>query len=542
MALPWKRLDALVLGAIAIGALGAVLASLPAPFLDVERFQYPKELALHLTALIAAPAALWSARQDKLRVGPVDAALCAWLLLSAAAALATVWTEQNPWLALRALSITSSSVAVFFVASSMSARGLGAPLLAIAVAATALVAGGVVLEAFGWVDTLSLPRRGPGATLGVRNYAAHFIAIGVPSAALLAFRARRKLWVAAPCLLTLSLAACALILTRCRAAWVSMFVASLVMGALLLLRRSRGGEGEGRWTIAPVALALVAGVVVAVAAPNALNWRAEHPYQETLSRLVEYDRGSGRGRIEQHQRALAMIAAHPVLGVGPGNWTTSYARFAGTVDATYKPKTIWPVPAYPASDWVAASTERGVPALVALLVFVALLGRSSLRALRERPHDTAHALTTLAVLAAVSALDAVLQLAAPSLLAAIACGATRAPERGAWALPAPAGRWTAIACLLLWAIVLTPLSVRHVQAGARLSEARDANDLEGYAEAAALFVGHARIHAYLALRFERDGKCDRAIPHAIEALKNDPTLALAEQIRARCESSQIGEP
>src|SRR4029079_11642632 len=76
--------------------------------------------------------------------------------------------------------------------------------------------------------------------------------------------------------------------------------------------------------------------------------------------------------------SLAMTRAHPAFGVGPGNWSVLYPKFASrhdqsmsqSVEATrYNP--------WPSSDWAAFLSERGVlGCLLLALVMVGLMIRA----------------------------------------------------------------------------------------------------------------------------------------------------------------------
>ena len=54
--------------------------------------------------------------------------------------------------------------------------------------------------------------------------------------------------------------------------------------------------------------------------PNRLEWKSDSPYLDSAAGLVNYKEGSGRGRLVQYGNSLRMTVAHPLFGVGPGNW------------------------------------------------------------------------------------------------------------------------------------------------------------------------------------------------------------------------------
>src|SRR5947207_513643 len=97
---------------IVIGAIAAVLVAVPWTVFDLDRFLVPKELVLHLTALIAGALTLRRMRADRL--------LIAFLVLSALSAV----LAQNKWLGFRALAISASSVVLFWAARTLEERPL----------------------------------------------------------------------------------------------------------------------------------------------------------------------------------------------------------------------------------------------------------------------------------------------------------------------------------------------------------------------------------------------------------------------------------
>ena len=171
-----------------------------------------------------------------------------------------------------------------------------------------------------------------------------------------------------------------------------------------------------------VTLAAAVGILAALLLPNTLDWKSDSPYLDTVTGMVNYHKGSGHGRIVQYTRTLRISAAHPLLGVGPGNWSVVYPKFIDGYDPSidyYRGMTINP---WPSSDWVAIASERGVPALTAILfVFIGLLScawRQADRAAGIDEYMEGLTLTvTIVVTAIVACFDAVLLLPAPSFIA-----------------------------------------------------------------------------------------------------------------------------
>src|SRR5690606_11822297 len=118
------RAERIALRVMQGGAVAAALAVVTFEPFELDRFSIPKELVLHLTALVAGLFALGAVRRTP--ATRVDALLAAFLAVSAlSAAFAT-----NHWLAARALAVSVSGVAVFWAASGLRAAGLARLLLA----------------------------------------------------------------------------------------------------------------------------------------------------------------------------------------------------------------------------------------------------------------------------------------------------------------------------------------------------------------------------------------------------------------------------
>src|SRR5688572_12531759 len=142
-------MERLALRVMQLGAIAIAIAATTHGELDLDRFLVPKELVLHVTAAIAGLLTLRARR-----FAPID------LLLSAAsAALAT-----NPWLAVRAVAISTSGVVLFWSARAVRDAGLARPLLCTLAFAIVLAAVTSLLQAYGvWIDLFSV-NRAPGGT------------------------------------------------------------------------------------------------------------------------------------------------------------------------------------------------------------------------------------------------------------------------------------------------------------------------------------------------------------------------------------------
>ena len=161
-----------------------------------------------------------------------------------------------------------------------------------------------LLQAYGLRIDFFAQSRVPGGTLGNRNFIAHVAAFGLPLCFLAALRANRFL-------IGVAIVSASLVLTRSRAAWLAAAVMLLIF--IIFVSNWR------RFFV--VLIFAVAGVAAALVIPNALRWRGQNPYLQSVRGVANYEEGSGRGRLVQYEHSLRMSIAHALLGAGPGNFT-----------------------------------------------------------------------------------------------------------------------------------------------------------------------------------------------------------------------------
>lgn len=519
----------LVLAAIGLGALACVLLVLPYRSFDLDRFFAPKELALHTAALVAGLTSLAVTRRFALT--RADLALIAWMLLSFISAL----FATNHWLAYRAFMISLSGAVVFWSARLLAEHGLGPAVargLALVVVTGAVTA---LLQAYGVRLEFAALNRAPGGTFGNRNFMAHLAAAGVPLLIWCIASARSKagafFW--AVCL---AASAGALVLSRTRAAWLSLAVASAI--ALLIAMRGPAlfePRIKRRLTFAIIAIAQ--GVVLALFLPNKLDWKSDSPYLDSVKGVVDFREGSGAGRLAQYANSAKMAAAHPLLGVGPGNWPVIYPTFAPVNDPSIVETTGMTANPWPSSDWVAALSERGVPALLSLAAFVALLLGG---AMRSRYDETLSADERLAAVAGAGVLliaaleggfDAVLLLPTPSIVVWGAAGALLAPRSEVRAVALPPARslkvGSGFAAVMLIACVL---GYRKIQA-MRLYEVGTVAAVE---QALVKDPGSYRIQMRAADLLLARGQCNKAHEHAQRAKSLFPNAPAPKHVLGQC--------
>jgi O-antigen ligase len=502
----------LALHLLQLGALVIVLVVTTLHAFELDRFFVPKELALHVTALLAA-ALVARASRDR-----VEIFLAIFLLISAASG----FFAQNSWLAMRAVAITGSSVLLFWSARRMREEGLAAPLLrgiALAVIATAVTS---LLQTYGLDIDFFSENRAPGGTLGNRNFIAHVAAFGFPVLLLTALRARRFfVWPIGAATVVASL-----VLTRSRAAWLAFGAVVLVLVVALFLSSALRRNSRVWRRLGAIVVLSAAGVAAVLVLPNSLRWRSDNPYLESMRRVADYQGGSGRGRLVQYEHSLRMAARHPILGVGAGNWAVLYPKFAARNDPSINDSepgmTFNP---WPSSDWIAVISERGFSAAIALGLVFLLLAVRGFRQLR-RAIDVDEALGATALLGTIAGalitgmFDAVLLLAVPAFLVWTTLGAL-----------APAGefpRQRLIATLVI-AIALVGV-VRSTSQLIAMQIYVTRGDRASLVRAAQIDPGNFRLRLRLARGGARRQRCE----HARAALSLYPFSSSARAVTRGC--------
>ncbi|HET6764097.1 MAG TPA: O-antigen ligase family protein [Longimicrobiaceae bacterium] len=493
-----------------------------------DDFMFPRELLLHATAL--ALAAAWLFRVRRLRPDLVDLLCLGFALLGFASAAGAT----DPWLATRALGLTTSGLVVLWAARSLARAGWERALAWSAAAAAAAVAGTVLLESYGGV-VLSLPGRVPGGALGHRNSAAHLLVLSLPVLMMLAVRAARApaRWLAAA---VIAMAAASIVLSRSRGAWLAV-IALGVLALLMALFRRRAGAP----LLAPGLRAALAGLAVGAAAavvlPNQLHWSESSPEAETLRHLTDYSSGSGQGRLVQYARTMRMVADHPWLGVGPGNWMVEYPRYAAPGDPSYRPRALVPTNRLPQGDWTGLAAERGLPALLLLVLAGSVAATRAVRGLGSgsNPARSAAAAALLGLLAALGVLgifDPVLLQPMHAFFIAAAVGALVPPARARMVVQVrPWGRAVLAAVLLYALFPPVSLSVRQLWSAALM---RGDEGPAALTAAVEVSPDDYQLQAQLALYWVSHHRCDLARPHVSIARRLFPEALVPRELAAGC--------
>jgi len=213
--------DRIIRLVIQAGVILVVIIALPYKLFELDRYFIPKELVLHVAALIIAIVLV--ARRRSLTFDLVDGLLALFLLWSAASAI----FATNHWVAQRSLAISVSGAIVYWGARSVAERGSFRPILVAVAIATVCTAAFCLAQTYGLETEYFSANRAPGGTFGNRNFVAHICVIGLPALVWSTVTARRP-FTALLGSLGAALVGAALVLSRSRAAWLAV-AASIVM-------------------------------------------------------------------------------------------------------------------------------------------------------------------------------------------------------------------------------------------------------------------------------------------------------------------------
>ena len=246
-------------------------------------------------------------------------------------------TAQNVWRGAEVLLTQVLLFAVFVVVRHRYRARPARARLVWAILLTGLVVSLIGILQYGGVHLVAMPEgygNLPISTLGNTNFVAHYLELILPLAAALALWARRPWWQRLILLGVLSSAGFHMLLTGSRAGWLSTGVALLLLGALSVPRRRLASK---------VVLVLVVGALlspVAELAVGAIRDRdgsgGGYPLAEFVDQAWERvlssfdERNFSRAmRVLIWRDTLRLIGAHPLLGVGPGNYEFSLPAHRG---------------------------------------------------------------------------------------------------------------------------------------------------------------------------------------------------------------------
>ncbi len=219
----------------------------------------------------------------------------------------------------------------------------------------------------------------PAATFNNKNMAAQFMVLTFPVSFVLAATApgRRLTWLYA---LVTSLVALLLFYTYTRAAWLAALVETvLICGGLWLYRRKSGGNtlfDKNR------ALALVAALAVLLAgtqlSPKLFSTGTSSAPQPVTRKIGEnLDLSSGQHRVVLWKNTLALIARHPVAGLGIRNVQVYYPT---TPDKSHHRLNLHTQRVH--NDYLQMYAELGLPVLLVFSWILVLIIKASVALIR----------------------------------------------------------------------------------------------------------------------------------------------------------------
>jgi O-antigen ligase len=364
---------------------------------------------------------------------------------------------------------------------------------------------------------------------------AHLVTIGLPVLILVTVEARRGRDFARGAA-GVALATAALVLSRSRAAWLGAAACGIFLAVEGLWVGRLWTDQRLRMRVLVLTGIGLAGLVLALALPNRLNWRSDSPYLDSLTGVANYREGSGRGRLIQYGNTLAMAGDHPALGVGPGNWPLYYPKYMSPNDPSFAAGDVIPTNPWPSSDWMAMLAERGLPASLLLLavgVAIALGAWARVRSGTRRAPALGDLtiVATLIAVAVVGAFDAVLLLPAPAFFAWTVIGALASSARPVGeVVVSPRGRRRLAAAVGIVGGALLLHSLAQVAAMALSAR----GDREAVELAARVDPGSYRIHMRLAQDWRAAGRCERARPHAERARDLFPNHPAPQVVLRAC--------
>ena len=511
------------------GLVAVMVVALPYKIFELDRYFVPKELVVNVVGLLVALTLVLRRRSSV--VDLADKLLLLFLLWSVASAL----FATNHWLAQRALGLSVAGAMIFWAARRIGADGGYQSILIAAAVATVLVALTCLAQAYGLQTEYFTLNRAPGGTLGNRNFVAHIAAIGLPSLAFCTVTSKRSFGALLGSLGG-AIVGAALVLSRSRAAWLAVAASVIFILIPLFVSRKYWPHGQVGGRLARLLLALFLGGAISAVVPNTLNWNSDSPYLDSARGMVDYSKGSGKGRLAQYENSLKMATSSPILGVGPGNWPVRYTRFAPSNDRSLADDGMTANP-WPSSDWVAFVSERGFVAAVALLGVFAVLFFGAFRRWAEFGGGDVVLVKlvligTIVATAVVSAFDVALLLAAPAFLIWSIVGATSGARRMGDDF-VRGGRWWSIASAVA-AILLIVSVARSATQMMAMSSVGYGTRTAGWARGAAWDPGSYRINVRAGEIYANRGKCAASLPYAKRAAGLFPNSPAAKRLIRRC--------
>jgi O-antigen ligase len=359
--------------------------------------RWPRALTAGAWVVLATTAIAWAAAiHGPLGTPYAVAAMARWGALFGMACASSLVEEpgQTRWRVFEAITVAAAAVAAIGILQHLEVRPLAIPVIS-----------------------------KPGSTFGNRNPAAEAIAMALPfGVAAAAWSPRDKSRAAMGVSVVVELLY--LGATRTRGAWIG---AACGLAVALWI-------GKVRFSRASLAMATVAIVAAAIVAsvPGRLNPRDVGDAKryasvvEVLQEGLDTHATALRTRLGLWRRTVAMVREHPLLGVGPGNWSVAFPLYAEPGAASDGVLTAARGPRQAHDDLLERAAETGVPGLLALGVLGAGVLVAARRRLATEGNEaravTAAASGSLVALVTMSLASFPLEMPATIALAGIALG------------------------------------------------------------------------------------------------------------------------
>lgn len=520
-----------------IGAIAVVLwLWVPGPPFTLEQFDIPKEAALAAVGviaglqIIAARDVPWKANRDlPIAVMVVWGIIAAWQI----APIRVV--------AFRSLGSFAATLLLFLLARRVGRDSGPDRVYAAICMAFAVCAMLVVLESYGALDLFSAPGRRPGGNFGNRNVAARVACLVMPTVWYQILQVKRDRHVAGY-LSVAGLAAFVVVISRSRGA---LLVCGVVLLGLMVasfwhgIRRSSRSDQRMWKLLASVAI----GATCAILLPNKLGWTPSD-FLDSGRRLLEYDTGTGRGRIIQATTTIRMIADRAVLGVGPGNWSIVYPAYSLPGDPSVDRTAFYPAPKIARSDALSFAAEYGLPATGLMIAWLAGVLMKLRRGLTPEGNRSLSALVGASTVGAALGLgmfDSVLRVAPTATIVAVVVGLCLGRQdsmterevlaKGPWVL----FRGTVLACAALAAVALNA-ATRDLLAFRIMRSAHSIPDLY---HAVSVAPDNMEYRMTLAFVLVRQRRCDLAKPQLDAAGRIQPLSLAVSDYRVTCGESPL---
>lgn len=494
------------------------VAQMPSVVPPFHQYILPKDFLFCLIALLLVYSGSRNPRPAS--VALFDSIIICSLIYSAGL---SVLRAQNQSFALRQLAMMIATYCMYKGSQEWASRGRRRHLMWSVVMMAAFAASTVLIEAYRLIPVAQVGHEFPVGTVGTRAQVGHLIALVLPAA--LFFSAS---YLSVARVLIFIVFGAALVLSGSPVSYVG---SCLSVGTLFFLSLSLSRADTRKIIVRRLCLpiaALVVGLFLGWAVPNGI------PLQ---------DRSSLRDSIQAEAGSLRMIKSHLLFGVGPGNWSIHYPRFAKVGDPYYEPLARDPTPWNSGNDLLRFTAELGIIGLVLVATAAFILAYQVAMQLRSRSvrdqRLAAVAAATWVTTGITSVFGATLQhpipLAAATILLAVTTAGKQPTMPSRFSMAATTG--LSIGMIALSGVALATFGRHTLAAGLLVRDASSDNLRRAVAVDPSFYEAQMALAAALIER----GDCSRAIYHAAAARQLRPNALAPAGMLDRCHGLQLGD-